>query len=44
MWYNGELLSMSEQVGMKLLPAFNTVTGLPYPKVILLFYFDKFKE
>ena len=32
-WYNGELLSMSEELGRRLLPAFNTSTGLPYPKV-----------
>ena len=32
-WYNGELLRMSEELGRRLLPAFNTSTGLPYPKV-----------
>jgi hypothetical protein len=32
-WYNGELLTMSEELGRRLLPAFNTSTGLPYPKV-----------
>ena len=32
-WYDGELLTMSEELGRRLLPAFNTSTGLPYPKV-----------
>lgn len=32
-WYNGQLLRMAEEVGTRLLPAFNTSTGLPYPKV-----------
>ncbi len=32
-WYNGGLLRMAHEVGNRLLPAFNTTTGLPYPKV-----------
>ena len=32
-WYDGELLRMAEEVGQRLLPAFNTTTGLPYAKV-----------
>ena len=32
-WYDGELLRMAEEVGTRLLPAFNTSTGLPFPKV-----------
>ena len=31
--YNNELLSLAEDVGNRLLPAFNTTTGLPYPRV-----------
>uniref|UniRef100_A0A8D0C0T7 alpha-1,2-Mannosidase n=1 Tax=Salvator merianae TaxID=96440 RepID=A0A8D0C0T7_SALMN len=36
-WYNGELLHMAKQLGYKLLPAFNTTSGLPYPRVNLKF-------
>lgn len=32
-WYNGELLMMAKDVGFRLLPAFNTTTGIPYPRV-----------
>lgn len=32
-WYSGELLHMATQLGYKLLPAFNTTSGLPYPRV-----------
>lgn len=32
-WYNGELLHMAKELGYKLLPAFNTTSGLPYPRV-----------
>lgn len=32
-WYNGELLMMAKDVGYHLLPAFNTTTGVPYPRV-----------
>lgn len=32
-WYNDELLQMAKQLGYKLLPAFNTTSGLPYPRV-----------
>ncbi|EMP34450.1 ER degradation-enhancing alpha-mannosidase-like 3, partial [Chelonia mydas] len=31
-WYSGELLHMAKQLGYKLLPAFNTTSGLPYPR------------
>ncbi|KAI0986334.1 hypothetical protein GJ496_004129 [Pomphorhynchus laevis] len=34
-WYNDELLTMALQLGNKLLPAFNTFTGLPRTKVRL---------
>ncbi|XP_062509503.1 ER degradation-enhancing alpha-mannosidase-like protein 3 [Corticium candelabrum] len=33
--YNNELLSLAEDVGNRLLPAFNTTTGLPYPRIPL---------
>ena len=32
-WYQDELLRKAEEVGRRLLPAFDTTTGLPYPKV-----------
>jgi mannosidase alpha-like ER degradation enhancer 3 len=32
-WYSDELLQMAKQLGYKLLPAFNTTSGLPYPRV-----------
>lgn len=34
-WYNGHLLRKAKEVGERLIPAFNTTTGLPYPKVTL---------
>lgn len=37
LWYNNELRDMAREVGMRLLPAFNTTTGIPYPKVGLAF-------
>ena len=40
-WYNSELLTMSEELGRRLLPAFNTSTGLPYPKVYFKFYLGR---
>ncbi|XP_067662725.1 ER degradation-enhancing alpha-mannosidase-like protein 3 isoform X1 [Haliotis asinina] len=36
LWYNSELLEMAKEVGDRLLPAFNTTTGIPYPRVNLL--------
>lgn len=35
-WYEDELLNMAKELGHRLLPAFNTTSGLPYPKVVLL--------
>lgn len=32
-WYQDELLHMAKDVGLRLLPAFNTSSGLPYPRV-----------
>ncbi|XP_052825291.1 ER degradation-enhancing alpha-mannosidase-like protein 3 isoform X2 [Octopus bimaculoides] len=40
LWYNNELLAMAHDVGIRLLPAFNTTTGIPYPKVNLLHGID----
>ena len=34
-WYQGELLEMALDVGYRLLPSFNTSTGLPHPRVNL---------
>ncbi|KAM4720098.1 ER degradation-enhancing alpha-mannosidase-like protein 3 isoform 1-T3 [Anableps anableps] len=34
-WYRDELLHMAVELGHRLLPAFNTTSGLPYPKVNL---------
>ena len=34
-WYQGELLDMALDVGYRLLPAFNSSTGLPHPRVNL---------
>lgn len=35
LWYRDELLHMAVELGHRLLPAFNTTSGLPYPKVNL---------
>ncbi|MGH0177985.1 UNVERIFIED_CONTAM: hypothetical protein FKN15_076430 [Acipenser sinensis] len=34
-WYKNELLTMATDLGHRLLPAFNTTSGLPYPRVNL---------
>lgn len=34
-WYREELLHMAKELGYRLLPAFNTTSGLPYPRVNL---------
>uniref|UniRef100_A0A8C9RU99 alpha-1,2-Mannosidase n=1 Tax=Scleropages formosus TaxID=113540 RepID=A0A8C9RU99_SCLFO len=34
-WYQDELLHMAKELGYRLLPAFNTTSGLPYPRVNL---------
>ena len=34
-WYKNELLEMAHQLGNRLLPAFNTSTGIPLPRVNL---------
>ncbi|GFR76354.1 alpha-1,2-Mannosidase [Elysia marginata] len=35
LWYHDELLTMAKEVGDRLLPAFNTTTGIPYARVNL---------
>ncbi|CAG9768168.1 unnamed protein product [Ceutorhynchus assimilis] len=35
LWYNGELLNMAKDVGYRLLPAFNSTTGIPYSRINL---------
>ena len=32
-WYKGELLGLAYDLGLRLLPAFSTPTGLPYARV-----------
>nr|XP_016936249.1 ER degradation-enhancing alpha-mannosidase-like protein 3 isoform X1 [Drosophila suzukii] len=34
-WYKGELLELSRELGYRLLPAFNTSTGIPHARVNL---------
>ena len=34
-WYRGQLLNMAVDCATRLLPAFNSSTGLPYPRVNL---------
>ncbi|GIZ05091.1 hypothetical protein CEXT_573722 [Caerostris extrusa] len=34
-WYRGELLKMARDLGYRLLPAFNTTTGVPHPRINL---------
>ncbi|KAK3088771.1 hypothetical protein FSP39_023586, partial [Pinctada imbricata] len=40
-WYNDELLNMAKDVGYRLLPAFNTTTGIPYPRINLKYGLKK---
>ncbi|GFT25682.1 ER degradation-enhancing alpha-mannosidase-like protein 3 [Nephila pilipes] len=34
-WYQSELLSMARDLGFRLIPAFNTTTGVPHPRINL---------
>ncbi|GAB6023426.1 ER degradation-enhancing alpha-mannosidase-like protein 2 [Chamberlinius hualienensis] len=34
-WYKGELLVLAKDLGYRLLPAFNTSTGVPHPRINL---------
>ncbi|EJF62997.1 alpha-mannosidase [Dichomitus squalens LYAD-421 SS1] len=34
-WYRGELLDMAHDLGLRLLPAFSTPTGMPYARINL---------
>jgi mannosidase alpha-like ER degradation enhancer 1 len=36
-WYRGELLTLAHDLGIRLLPAFSTPTGLPYARVRITF-------
>nr|CAB3240848.1 ER degradation-enhancing alpha-mannosidase-like protein 3 [Phallusia mammillata] len=36
MWYNNSLLKLATNLGNKLLPAFNTTTGIPFSRINLL--------
>lgn len=38
-WYKGELLNMAKDVGYRLLPAFNTTTGIPHSRVHCFYYY-----
>jgi mannosidase alpha-like ER degradation enhancer 3 len=40
-WYNGELLGMAKDLGYRLMPAFNTTTGIPYSRVNLRYGIKK---
>ena len=42
-WYRGELLTMAKDLGNRLLPAFNTSTGIPHPRVNLKHGMDSAK-
>jgi len=35
-WYSGQLLTLAKELGYRLLPAFNTSTGIPHPRVSFL--------
>jgi hypothetical protein len=41
-WYRGELLQMARDLGYRLLPAFNTTTGIPHARVSLS-HFETYK-
>ena len=43
-WYNNELVAMAKEIGYRLLPAFNTTTGIPYPRVSFSLLFYAFKK
>lgn len=36
-WYHEHLLNMAKDVGYRLLPAFDTTTGIPHPRVSVKF-------
>ena len=37
LWYHDELLEKAKDLGYRLLPSFNTTTGVPFPRVICFF-------
>ena len=34
LWYKDQLLVLAQDIADRLIPAFNTTTGIPYPKVV----------
>jgi mannosidase alpha-like ER degradation enhancer 1 len=42
-WYNGELLTMAKDLADRLMPAFDTKFGLPFPRVIKILILGKSK-
>nr|CAD7438421.1 unnamed protein product [Timema bartmani] len=38
-WYRGEMLDMARDLGYRLLPAFNSTTGIPHGRVHILIHF-----
>ena len=32
LWYDGQLLRLAEELGRRLLPAFNSTTGIPFSR------------
>ena len=38
-WYRGELLQLARDLGYRLLPAFNTTTGIPHARVSFIILF-----
>ncbi|OQR79004.1 ER degradation-enhancing alpha-mannosidase 3-like [Tropilaelaps mercedesae] len=34
-WYNNDLLGMAKELGLRLLPSFNSTTGIPHPRINL---------
>ncbi|KAF7232634.1 hypothetical protein EG68_08520 [Paragonimus skrjabini miyazakii] len=43
-WYSDELLQMAIDIGNRLIPAFNTSTGIPLPRVNLRYGCEKLKR
>ncbi|KAH9422303.1 ER degradation-enhancing alpha-mannosidase-like protein 3 [Dermatophagoides pteronyssinus] len=42
-WYDNQLLSMAQDIGYRLLWAFNSTTGIPHPRVNLKYGMNSFK-
>ena len=39
LWYKDQLLVLAQDIADRLIPAFNTTTGIPYPKVVKMLSF-----